>query len=282
MKKWSTRKRVVIALSLLLTGLLGTAGAVGYLAFLRSPANSPAEACADGREPGERPVVVAAGASITQGSQGADWVGALRDRPESRRYEFVNAGVNGNTSADLRERVDTDITACQPAAVTLLIGTNDVRNGVPVKEYENNLGAIVDSIKTRSSARIGLMSLPPLGEDLDAALNQRLRAYNAAIKATASRADVTYLPVHEQMTDFLRRHDGDGTPYDFSFALAYAAAAEHHLLRRSWDQVARGNDLQLLVDHIHLSDRGGAIVTDIAAQWLAAPGKGAGPVDTAG
>jgi lysophospholipase L1-like esterase len=268
-KKWSTRKRVVIALSLLLAALLGTAGTVAYLTFLRSPTNPPAEACADGRRPGKGPVVVAAGASMTQGTQGADWVGALRDRPEFHGHEFVNAGVNGSTSADLRERVDTDVMACQPDAVTLLIGTNDVRNEVPVQEYADNLDAIIDSIRNRSPARIALMSLPPLGEDLDTPINQRLRAHNTAIKAAASRAHGTYLPVHEQMADFLRRHGGGGTPYDFSFARAYGAAAEHYLLRRSWDEVARGNDLELLVDHIHLSDRGGAIVTDLTARWLA-------------
>ncbi|MFB9517019.1 hypothetical protein [Streptomyces purpureus] len=33
--------------------------------------------------------------------------------------------------------------------------------------------------------------------------------------------------------------------------------------------MARGNDLELLVDHIHLSDRGAAFLTDLVAQWLA-------------
>ncbi|WP_251064022.1 hypothetical protein [Streptomyces sp. ISL-44] len=114
------------------------------------------------------------------------------------------------------------------------------------------------------------MSLPPLGENLDADINRRLGEYNAAIQETATRAHVTYLPVHEQMADLLRQRGGEGTSYDFSFALAYGAAAEHYLLRRGWDEVARGNGLELLVDHIHLSDRGGAIVTGLAAQWLAA------------
>ncbi|MGW6915607.1 SGNH/GDSL hydrolase family protein [Kitasatospora sp. NPDC054939] len=270
MRKPGTKKRVIIALSLLLAGLLGAAGTVGYLTFLRSPTNPPAEACAEGRKQGAGPVVVAAGASMTQGTQGADWVGALRDRPEFRGYEFVNAGVNGSTSADLRARVDADVVACNPDVVTLLGGTNDVRNGVPVDQYKENLGAIVDRVRTRTSARIALMSLPPLGEDLNADINHRLDAYNAAIKETATRTHATYLPVHEQMADILRQRGNDGASYDFSFALAYRAAAEHYLLRRSWDEVARGNGLELLVDHIHLSDRGGAIVTGLAAQWLSA------------
>jgi hypothetical protein len=148
-----TKKRIVIALcTLVLTGL-SAVGTVGYLTFLRSPANPPADACADGRPKSSGPVVVAAGASMTQGTLGRDWVGDLREKPEFRGYEFVNAGDNGNTSADLRGRVDSDIVACDPD-------------------------------------------------------------------------------------------------------------------RYSWDEVARDNGLELFVDHIHLSDRGGAMVTDVAAQWL--------------
>ncbi|OAH10081.1 SGNH/GDSL hydrolase family protein [Streptomyces jeddahensis] len=268
MRKPTTKKRIIIALCLLLVGVLGLAGTVGYLTFLRSPANPPADACADGRKPGAAPVVVAAGASMTQGTLGADWVGALRGRPELQGYEFVNAGKNGDTSADLRRRVDRDIVACRPAAVTLLIGTNDVRDGVPLDQYRDNLGAIVDRITTETSARIALMSLPPLGEDLNAEINHKLSGYNAAIKETATRTRADYVPVHERMVDFLRRRGGDAAPYDFSFALAYTAATKHYLLGRSWDEVARSNKLELLVDHIHLSDRGGAIVTDLATQWL--------------
>ena len=263
------KKRIIIAACLLLVGVLGAAGTVGYLTFVRPPANPPAEACADGRKPDARPTVVAAGSSSTQGTLGADWVGALRERPEYREYEFVNAGINGDTSADLRQRVDTDIIACRPTAVTILIGGNDVRDGVPLDQYRDNLGAIVDRVKSRTTARIALMSLPPLGEDPDADLNQKLTAYNTVIKETATHAQVDYLPVHEQLTDLLRQRGGDPAPYDFSFLLAFGAATQHYLLGQSWDEVAHNGGRELHVDHIHLNDRGGAIITELAAQWLA-------------
>ncbi|MBA4860357.1 hypothetical protein H1V43_02950 [Streptomyces sp. PSKA54] len=267
MNRLFTKKRIVIALcTLILTGL-SAVGTVGYLTFLRSPANPPADACADGRPKSSGPVVVAAGASMTQGTLGRDWVGDLREKPEFRGYEFVNAGDNGNTSADLRGRVDSDIVACDPDAVTLLIGTNDVRDGVPLDEYRDNLGAIIDRVKDKTSARIALMSLPPLGEDLDSEINHRLRDYNAAIKEIATRATVGYVPVNERFTDHLHNR-GHRPAYDFSFATASLAAGKYYLLGHSWDEVARDNGLELFVDHIHLSDRGGAMVTDVAAQWL--------------
>jgi lysophospholipase L1-like esterase len=217
---------------------------------------------------------------MTQGTLGADWTGSLRARPEFRRHTFVNAGKNGSTSADLRGRVGDDIVRCRPAAVTLLIGTNDVRDGVPLDHYRENVRAIVDDIRARTTARIALMSLPPLGEDLDTGINRRLFGYNAAIKDIAVRSRVDYLPLHERMADKLRRRGGDAKPYDFGFGYAYTAAARHYLLGQSWDQVARSRGLHLLVDHIHLSDRGGEIITALVAEWLstaAAPPQPASP-----
>jgi acyl-CoA thioesterase-1 len=273
------KKRIIVALSLLLVGVLGAAGTVVYLTFVRAPANPPAEACVDGRRPGARPTVVAAGSSSTQGTLGADWVGALRERPEHRHYEFVNAGINGNTSADLRQRVDTDIVACHPTAVTILIGGNDALNDVPLDQYRDNLSAIVDPVKSGTGARIALMSLVPIGEDLGGELNQKLGAYNTAIKETATRAGVDYLPVHERLADLLRQRDREPAPYDFGFLLAFGAAAQHYLFGQSWDEVARNGGRELHVDHIHLNDRGGAVITELAAQWLATPTK-AHPVST--
>ncbi|MEG3632814.1 SGNH/GDSL hydrolase family protein [Micromonospora palythoicola] len=263
------KKRIIIAACLLLVGVLGAAGTVAYLAFGRSAANPPAEACGDGRKPDARPAVVAAGSSSTQGTLGADWVGALRDRPDHRRYEFVNAGVNGDTSADLRRRVDTDIVACRPAAVLILIGGNDVRDHVPLDQYRDNLGAIVDRVASRTSARIALLSLPPLGEDLDSELNRKLSRYNTVIAQTATRARIDYLPVHEQLADILRQRVNDPAPYDFSFPLAFGAATQHYLLGRSWDEVASNGGRELHVDHVHLNDHGGAVITELAARWLA-------------
>lgn len=267
MKNLLTKKRVVITLSALLLAALGAAGAVGYLTFVRSPVNAATDACSEGRPQVEGQVVVAAGASMVQGTLGHDWVGALREKPAFRDDEFVNAGDNGNTSADLLGRVDSDIVACDPDRVAILVGANDVRDGVPLKDYRDNLRATVDRIKDKTSARVALMSLPPLGENLDADINHKLRDYNTAIKDTATRTNSDYVPVNERFTDRLKdQHDRPA--YDFSFTTAYLAATKHYLLGRNWNDVAQSNGLELFVDHIHLSDRGGAIVTDLATGWL--------------
>ncbi|MFF0745001.1 SGNH/GDSL hydrolase family protein [Streptomyces sp. NPDC004111] len=267
MKNLFTNKRIIVTLSALLLAVLGAAGTVGYLTFVRSPTNASVDACADGRPQAEGQVVVAAGASMVQGTLGHDWVDDLRQKPAFRDHEFVNAGDNGNTSADLLERVDSDIVACGPDRVAILVGANDVRDGVPLNDYRDNLRAIVDRIRDKTSARIALMSLPPLGENLEAEINHKLRDYNTAIKDTATHAKIDYVPVNERFTDRLKNQN-DRPAYNFSFPTSYLAATKHYLLGHSWDDVAQRNGLELLVDHIHLSDRGGAIVTELATDWL--------------
>lgn len=248
---------------------LGAAGTAGYPAFVRSPADSPAQVCADGVPSDDRPVVVAAGTSMTRGTLGPDWVGALRERAEFGGHRIVNAGVNGNTSADLRDRLDTDVLACRPDAVIVLVGANDVRADIPLDTYRDNLTAIVDRITAAGTARVALMSLPPLGEDLADEINRRLAGYNRIIAETATRTGADLLPLHERIAGLVRR-PGDPSPrYDFGFTLAFTAAAQHYVFGRSWDQIAHSRGSDVFVDSIHLSDRAGAEVADLTAKWLA-------------
>ncbi|MGW1743365.1 SGNH/GDSL hydrolase family protein [Nocardia sp. NPDC001965] len=268
MRPLTTRKRLLLVLAVTLTAVLGAAGIVGYLTFVRSPTDSPAKACRGAASTG-RPVVVTAGASMTRGNLGADWVGALRKRNEFRDLRFVNAGVNGNTSADLLDRLDTDVLDCHPDAVIVLVGTNDVRDDVALDTYRNNLTEIVGRIAAAGTTHLALMSLPPLGEDPDDEINRRLAGFNRVIAATAAGAGIDYLPLHERIADLVGQHGDPSTRYDFGFTLAFTAAVQHYLFGRSWDQVAHSRGSELFVDSIHLSDRSGAVVTEITAHWLA-------------
>mgnify|MGYP002620280487 CR=1 FL=1 len=263
-------RRVLIATTATFVVVVAAVATLAYVAFGRPPTNSPKDFLSRPRPPTGQ-VVVAAGASMTQASLGADWVGALRDRLGPDGFEFVNAGVNGNASADLLARLDDDVLACKPDAVILLIGTNDIRDGVPIDAYEAALQSIMDKL-TRTGARVAILSLPPLGEDLNSAANHRLSAFNDVIEQVAYDYKATYLPLHERLVEVIRQERPAGKPTgSFSFPLALRTAFEHYVLRRSWDEVAAGNGLTVLTDHIHLSDRAGAIVEELVAHWLTTP-----------
>jgi acyl-CoA thioesterase I len=91
---------------------------------------------------------VALGDSYTIGTSvaGADrWPNQLVAR--APQLELVaNLGVNGFTSADVIEVELPQLAALRPEVVTLLIGVNDVVQGVPEATYRRNVGVILDEL----------------------------------------------------------------------------------------------------------------------------------------
>lgn len=255
-------QRLLPGLAAATGGLLACAAALGWVVFRRPPVNPPLRG-------GSSPVVVVAGDSLVHGTVGTDWVAALRRRSDCRGLDLVNAGRNGDTCADLLERIGRDVLDRRPAEVVVMIGTNDLLGGAGPERYRERLGAIVEVLRTGSRARIALASLPPFGEDPDSPSNQRVRAFNAVVAELARGVGADYLPVHERMVEVLRER-GTGAPaFGYRVGLAFRSAVRHLLLRHSWDGIARGRGLHLLVDHLHLNDRAGAIVADLVAGHLA-------------
>jgi acyl-CoA thioesterase-1 len=81
-------------------------------------------------------------------------------------FEVTNAGVSGETSAGLLDRLDWLLRGRFDVMV-IETGANDMLRGVPVSALEANLDAILDRIaKARPDARVALVqmeALPNLG-----------------------------------------------------------------------------------------------------------------------
>jgi len=82
-------------------------------------------------------------------------------------YKVINAGLSGETSAAGKSRIDWLLR--QPVDIFVLeLGANDGLRGIPVKETEKNLQAVIDKVKQRyPKARLLLagMQMPPsMGE----------------------------------------------------------------------------------------------------------------------
>lgn len=84
---------------------------------------------------------------------------------------IANLGVDGYTSADLIRDELPALPALDPEFVTLLIGVNDVVQGVPLDWYESNTTTILDTLARRLPAdRIVTIAVPdytvtPAGAD---------------------------------------------------------------------------------------------------------------------
>jgi acyl-CoA thioesterase I len=86
-------------------------------------------------------------------------VAALGREPALRLV--ANLGMNGYTSADLIREELPALDDLEPEFVTLLIGVNDVVQGVPLERYEANAVTILDALRARLPAdRIVVVAIP--------------------------------------------------------------------------------------------------------------------------
>jgi lysophospholipase L1-like esterase len=88
-----------------------------------------------------------------------------------------NAGVDGNTTAQMLGRLDRDVLAYSPDVVTVMGGTNDRAKGVPLRTAMANLRTIVRRLHDRG-VRVVLLTIPPNDGSVS--------AWNTAIRSVAS------------------------------------------------------------------------------------------------
>jgi acyl-CoA thioesterase I len=232
----------------------------------RRPSNDLRSYLQEHPVPAAERCVICAGDSLTHASFSGDYVSALRERLGDRGYAFVNAGVNGDTTADLLRRLDPVI-ACRPSAVTILIGTNDCRSG-PIEPARANLAAILARLSRETQARVAVLSIPPLGEDLTSSANQRVAAYNALVRELAGAHGAVYLPLHETLCASIERAALPPSALEFNAALVLSVGMRRYLLGRGWDDIAHENGLAVLTDQLHTSERAAALIADLIARWL--------------
>ncbi|MFE3224114.1 GDSL-type esterase/lipase family protein [Nocardia sp. NPDC059228] len=131
--------------------------------------------------------VVFYGDSITEGGLWDEWFPQVRP---------VNRGIGGNTVDDLRARLDTAIDA--PAAVFLLIGTNDLGLGQTPRQVAENLRELVAEIRERAPhAPLFVQSVMPRR----AKFAERIRELNSVIVEIAAQADAVYIDLWPALAD---------------------------------------------------------------------------------
>lgn len=144
---------------------------------------------------GERPVILFLGTSLTAGL-GLDPDSAYPARIQRKadsagmRFEVVNAGVSGETSAGLLRRLDWVLR--RPAAVIVVeTGANDGLRGQPVSSTKATIGKVLDRIRAEQpSAKVLLVQMEAptnLGE-------RYTRAFHDMYPALAREHGVRLLP----------------------------------------------------------------------------------------
>lgn len=102
----------------------------------------------------------------------------------------LNRGISGEVSAQVLSRLDTAIH--EPAAVFLLIGTNDLAYDVPLATIANNVRQIIEGIQTRAPGTpVIVQSVMPRAEAYRAEVQELNRRYQQIVQRQGP--NVTYL-----------------------------------------------------------------------------------------
>ena len=116
-----------------------------------------------------------------------------------------NLGVNGFTSADVIEVELPQLTGLRPQLVTLLIGVNDVVQGVPESTYRRNVGLILDElVREVGEEHVLVVTTPdytvtPAGADYGdpATQSAAIRRYNAINTDLAGARDIAIVDIYD-------------------------------------------------------------------------------------
>lgn len=169
--------------------------------------------------------LVCVGDSITEAPDGYVSVMArmIAAAYPERAITVVNRGVSGNRVPDMYARLERDVIAEKPDWVTVNVGVNDVwhgffdfdanveipegggPNGVPLKEYEETLVRLVQTLQERTHAGIILVTPTVIGEDPFTPANRMLEGYVEAMERTASALGVGICPMHSVFVETLAR-----------------------------------------------------------------------------
>ena len=117
----------------------------------------------------------------------------------------ANLGVNGYTSADVIREELPALADLGPEFLTVLIGVNDVVQGVPIEMYERNVVAILDALLAHvPPERVVTVAIPdytatPAGADYGDPTQQHdaIVASNAVMERLAGARGITYVDIFD-------------------------------------------------------------------------------------
>ncbi len=139
----------------------------------------------------------------------------------------LNAGIRGNTTAQMLARMDSDVLAHQPAIMILMGGTNDLKHRMSTKKTLRRLDTMIDQA-TEAGAVAVLCTIPPRNR-----YGKKVLALNTAIRKYAAKTDVPLLDFYGLLGTktgiFKRGLTRDGVHPNRRAADRMAALAEERL-----------------------------------------------------
>lgn len=147
--------------------------------------------------------LVAYGDSITQGGDASSpelifwqrWAADLREKYPAARINAINAATGGDNTTRGLQRLQARVLEARPDLVLVAFGMNDHnRRGVPVPDFERQLGDIVARIRSGTTADVVVLStFPPNPRWIHS--SQRMGEYAAATARVAAAHGCAYADI---------------------------------------------------------------------------------------
>ena len=155
------------------------------------------------------------------------WVTQLQQRLASEGYGYhvVNASVSGETTSGGRNRLQRALAQHRPAVVLVELGANDGLRGLPVKDTQANLRAMIQAAQV-AGAKVLLLGIhipPNYGP-------QYTQAFDAMYTSLAAEMRVPLLP-------FLLEGIAMNTRYMQADGLHPNAAGQPRVLATVWPRL---------------------------------------------
>jgi len=206
----------------------------------------------------------AIGDSLTEGSVSYPWLKSLESILD-KKYKVLNFGKNSYTTENYIKDLLPSVIDSKPDFVTLLLGINDVNGSIRYPnslnfkppQFKKNLIFIINSLKEQTSAKIAIMSLPPIDENPKSAVFKQSLKYSQIIKNIAKEQEIFYLPVSEILLHNLLYASIEKPKPKFTYkhwVLSMANSIIKHLfLKQDYKQISHDAGLVEHADLLHLN-----------------------------
>ena len=264
-------------LALLLIWLL-----YGFRNLGELPLNNPKTYLKNKRDDGKE-IVVLIGDSLTHGNVQPSWVNSMRKKM-GENFEFINAGINGETTNDVLNRIN-EILACDPNIATLLIGNNNLmgsferneRNYKKSKQvewsingFENEYRMIVKRL-IENDIKLAVSSLMSYGEEIGSDEFERTREYSKIIKKIADEFSLYYIPLFEEIEKYLiEKGENTNLPKieNDSLIMLQNFMIKKILLKQSWDKISTDSRFRVTLDHIHFNNYSANLMESMVSEFI--------------
>ena len=254
----------------------------GFRSLGELPINNPKTYLKNKRDDGKE-IVVLIGDSLTHGNVQPSWVNSMRKKM-GENFEFINAGINGETTNDVLNRIN-EILACDPNIATLLIGNNNLmgsferneRNYKKSKQvewsingFENEYRMIVKKL-IENNITLAVSSLMSYGEEIGSDEFERTREYSKIIKKIADEFSLYYIPLFEEIEKYLIEKGGNSNLPKIendSLIMLQNFMVKKILLKQSWDKISTDSRFKVTLDHIHFNNYSANLMESMVSEFI--------------